>query len=81
MRLAVNASSSLIPNLTMAFFEECDLELAEQSLPAELKLIEGLLKNAPQNKELLTALCMGFAGYAMRKCRRQLRMFLCERCL
>jgi len=65
MRLALHATSPLIPNLTMAFFEECDLELAEQSLPAELKLMEGLLKSAPQNKELLTALCMGFTGYAM----------------
>jgi len=64
-RLALHATSPLIPNLTMAFFEECDLELAEQSLPAELKLMEGLLKSAPQNKELLTALCMGFTGYAM----------------
>ena len=65
MKLALNATSSLIPNLTRAFFEECDLKLAEQSLPAELKLMEGLLKNAPRNKEILTALCMGFTGYAM----------------
>ena len=43
MKLALNATSSLIPNLTRAFFEECDLKLAEQSLPAELKLMEGLL--------------------------------------
>lgn len=64
-RLALHVTSPLIPNLTSAFFEECDLELAEQSLPAELKLMEGLLKSAPQNKELLTALCMGFTGYAM----------------
>ncbi|MCJ7687424.1 MAG: TRAP transporter TatT component family protein, partial [Desulfobacteraceae bacterium] len=64
-RLALHATSPLIPNLTMAFFEECDLELAEQSLPAELKLMEGLLKSAPQSKEILTALCMGFTGYAM----------------
>ena len=64
-RLALHATSSLIPNLTQAFFEECDLDLARQSLPAELKLMEGLLKNAPRNKEYLTALCMGFTGYAM----------------
>jgi tetratricopeptide (TPR) repeat protein len=63
--LAVQATSSLIPNLTKAFFEECDLDLAKDSLPAELKLMEGLLKNAPRNRELLTALCMGFTGYAM----------------
>ncbi len=64
-RLAVNATSSLMPNLTRAFFEECDLDLARQSLPAELKLMEGLLKNAPENREILTALCIGFTGYAM----------------
>ena len=63
--LAMHAASPLIPNLTKAFFEECDLELAKQSLPAELKLMEGLLKNAPRNREFLTALCMGFTGYAM----------------
>jgi hypothetical protein len=27
--------------------------------------MEGLLKNDPQNKQLLTALCMGFTGYSM----------------
>ena len=64
-RLALHATSPLIPNLTRAIFEECDLKLAEQSLPAELKLMEGLLKNAPKNKEFLTALSMGFTGYAM----------------
>ncbi|MBW1780897.1 MAG: hypothetical protein JRL30_09185 [Deltaproteobacteria bacterium] len=64
-RLAIHATSSLIPNLTRAFFEECDLDLARQSLPAQLKLMEGLLKDAPQNREILTALCMGFTGYAM----------------
>ena len=64
-RLAVNATSSLMPDLTRTFFEECDLELARQSLPAQLKLMEGLLKKAPQNREFLKALCMGFTGYAM----------------
>ena len=63
--MAIHATSSLIPNLTRAFFEECDLDLARQSLPAQLKLMEGLLKDAPQNREILTALCMGFTGYAM----------------
>ncbi|HDZ90689.1 MAG: hypothetical protein JRF51_06930 [Deltaproteobacteria bacterium] len=64
-RVALYAASPIIPGLTQAFFEECDLKLAGQSLPAELKLMEGLLKNAPENRELLTALCMGFTGYAM----------------
>ena len=58
-------ASSMIPGFTSAFFEECDLKLAEESLPAELKLMEGLLKNDPDNQQILTSLCMGFTGYAM----------------
>ncbi|MFO7984303.1 MAG: TRAP transporter TatT component family protein [Desulfatiglandaceae bacterium] len=64
-RMALYAAPDLVPNLTGAFFEECDPALAREALPAELKLMEGLLKNAPQNEQLLTALCMGFSGYAM----------------
>jgi len=63
--LGLQLTPSLIPNLTQAFFEECDSELARNSLPAELKLMEGLLKSAPDNRRLLTALCIGFTGYAM----------------
>ena len=64
-RLVMPIASSMIPGFTSAFFEECDLKLAEESLPAELKLMEGLLKNDPENQKILTALCMGFTGYAM----------------
>ncbi len=63
--MALRVSPSLIPNFTTAFFEECDPGLAEQALPSNLKLMEGLLKNDPDNRQLLTALCMGFTGYAM----------------
>jgi hypothetical protein len=65
VKLVTQFSPTLIPNLTQTFFEECDSELARVSLPADLKLLEGLLKNDPQNKQLLTALCMGFTGYSM----------------
>jgi len=64
-RLVMPIASSMIPGFTSAFFEECDLRLAEESLPAELKLMEGLLKNDPENQKILTSLCMGFTGYAM----------------
>ena len=46
--LALQTTPSLIPNLTQAVFEECDMELARASMPADLKLMEGLLKSAPQ---------------------------------
>ncbi len=63
--MAMPVASSMIPGFTNAFFEECDLELAEASLPAQLKLMEGLLNNDAGNTKILTALCIGFTGYAM----------------
>lgn len=65
VKLALQLSPTLIPNLTQALFEECDIDIARLSMPADLKLIEGLLKNDPENKQLLTTLCMGFTGYTM----------------
>ncbi len=65
VRLALQFSPSFIPHMTETFFEECDPELARQSLPADLKLMEGLLKNDPNNRRLLTALCVGFTGYSL----------------
>ncbi|MCP4665363.1 MAG: hypothetical protein GY849_03265 [Deltaproteobacteria bacterium] len=65
VKLAFRLAPSLVPNLTQAIFEECDQNLAKDSIPADLKLMEGLLKNDPENKELLIALSMGFTGYAM----------------
>ncbi len=65
MRVALRVSPSLFPNLTTSIFEECDIELARNAIPANLKLLEGLLKNDPENKQILTTLSMGFGGYSM----------------
>jgi tetratricopeptide (TPR) repeat protein len=65
MRMALRASPSLFPNLAATIFEECDLQLAKASIPPNLKLLEGLLKNDPDNRKILTTLSMGFAGYAL----------------
>jgi hypothetical protein len=65
MQLALRASLSLFPNFAATIFEECDPELAKTSIPANLKLMEGLLKNDPENKNILTTLSMGFAGYSL----------------
>ncbi len=65
VKLALKCAPSFIPNLSQVFFEECDTDLAKQSLPASLKIMEGLLKNDPENKQILLALCTGFTGYAM----------------
>lgn len=64
-RVAVQAASGLVPDMTAAFFEECDVQLARQSLPGQLKLLEGLLKSAPGDPALLMSLSMGYTGYAL----------------
>ncbi len=48
-----------------ALYEEDDLRIAEQALASNLKLIEGLLKNDPENEELLLLAAQGYAGYAL----------------
>jgi tetratricopeptide (TPR) repeat protein len=65
MRFAVRMTPSLFPQLTTSFFEECDPELAKNSIPASLKILEGLLKSDPGNRVILKALCTGFCGYSM----------------
>jgi hypothetical protein len=46
-------------------FEECDVSLARTAIPANLMLLEGLLKNDPGNRKILTSLAMGFTGYSL----------------
>jgi tetratricopeptide (TPR) repeat protein len=65
MQVALRASPSLFPNVAATLFEECDPELAEASIPPNLKLMEGLLKSDPENKRILSTLSMGFAGYSL----------------
>ena len=65
MRFVLRLSPSLVPNLANSIFEECDPELAKSSIPANLKMLEGILKSDPENRGILTALCMGFCGYSL----------------
>lgn len=62
--LAVRTMVPLMANGQAAFEKEDDLDLLEKSLPANIKLLEGLLRSDPQNAELLVLLSRGYAGYA-----------------
>ncbi|MBW1802246.1 MAG: hypothetical protein JRJ85_16135, partial [Deltaproteobacteria bacterium] len=62
---ALKLNPSLLPNFTYAIFEECDPELAKIAIPSNLKLLEGLLKSDPKNKQILSTLSMGFSGYGL----------------
>ncbi len=55
----------VLENSAEALYEESDLKVAEQALSSNLKLLEGLLKSDPQNKELLLLLAQGWSGYAL----------------
>ena len=59
------AAPSLMPGITASFFEECDPDLARNAIPSNLKLMEGLLKKDPHNREILISLATGFSGYSL----------------
>ena len=61
----VRQMNPVMQNTALALYEESDLTLAEQALASNLKLIDGLLKSDPLNKELLLLAAEGYAGYAL----------------
>lgn len=65
MKIVLRSSPSLYRNFSKATFEECDPELARDSIPANLKIMEGLLKSDPENEYILRLLCTGYCGYAL----------------
>lgn len=64
-KLVVGQMTPVLEKSAEALYEESDLQLAEQALASNLKLLEGLLKNDPQNEELNLLLAQGYAGYAL----------------
>lgn len=65
MTLALRSSPALLQNFSDTVFEECDPHLARDAIPANLMLMEGLLKSDPNNGKILTLLSMGFSGYGI----------------
>lgn len=63
-KLATNQTASIIVKAMPAFERETDLELAEQAIAGNLKLLEGLLETSPNNSELLLVTSSSFAQYA-----------------
>lgn len=64
--VAVNSTSGILTYGMAAIFEEPDLTIAEQSIPANLKLAEALYKAKDSDDDALgTMLCQGYTGYAL----------------
>ncbi len=64
-RLVVRQMTPVLQNSAEALYEENDLQLAEQALASNLKLLDGMLKSDPQNKDILLLLAQAYAGYAL----------------
>ncbi|MCU0663549.1 MAG: TRAP transporter TatT component family protein [Myxococcota bacterium] len=63
-RLVINSSYALVEEATAAFFAEPDSQLAREAAPANLKLIEGMVKGSPKNQKLKTAAAQLLGAYA-----------------
>jgi len=63
--IAVNTVGGIADDGFSAFMEEEDLTFAEQALPGNLKLLEVMLKNSPDNTRLLRLLSEGYSSYAL----------------
>jgi hypothetical protein len=63
-QMVARTSTTIMDSNVEAMNRETDLALAEASMPSNLKLIEGLIQEDPNNPELLTYAAQGFYGYA-----------------
>ncbi len=62
--IALNITADLFEEGQSAFEEESDLQLAEQSMGANLKVLEALLKSSPDHEGLLVLLSKSYGGYS-----------------
>ena len=62
---AIRQTVPVLEHGVQAIFAEPDLQLARLSIPANLKLMEGLWREDPKNKALLLNLTRGYASYAL----------------
>jgi hypothetical protein len=63
--IAVSTVGGIVDEGFEAFTEEGDLAFAEQALPGNLKLLEVMLKNDPENARLLRLASEGYSSFAL----------------
>ncbi len=64
-QIAVSTVGGIVHDGFSGIMEEGDLEFAAQSLPGNLKLLEVMLKNDPENEEILLLLSEGYSSYSL----------------
>ena len=63
-QLVVRSSMGLMEQSIRAMHRETDLELARAAIPANLKMLEGMIEADPGNAELLLYAAEGYYGYS-----------------
>jgi len=63
-QIAVNSSSGLLLEASVTAQTESNFDLFRSAVPGNLLLMESLLSQSPENKDLLASLTKGYAGYA-----------------
>jgi tetratricopeptide (TPR) repeat protein len=63
--VAVQSTTGILDQGMVAIFEESDLQLAEQAIASDLKLLEALHKSDPDDDHILLLLVEGYTGYAL----------------
>ncbi|MEK7722629.1 MAG: TRAP transporter TatT component family protein [Elusimicrobiota bacterium] len=64
-RTAARVTSGVIDRGLPSVFSQADAQYVREALPANLQLMEMLLKSDPENKTLLVNAAQGFCGYAL----------------
>jgi hypothetical protein len=62
--MAAKQTTDMVIRAIPAYDRETDLELAEQSIAANLKMLEGVLEGSPNSRRLLVATSSSFSRYA-----------------
>ncbi len=63
--IAVSTVGGIVDEGFSALTEEKDLDFAEKALPGNIKLLEVMLKNKPEDVRLLTLTSQGYSSYAL----------------
>lgn len=64
-KIAIKTTAPIFSNGVEALYEETDLQIAEQAIASNLKLLEGLHRSDPKNKNIILLLTQGYASYSL----------------
>lgn len=63
-KFTANTTAGMLSAGAQAFNEESDLAFAKEAMPANIKMMEGLLKSSPKNQVILSMLAQSYCSYA-----------------